>query len=362
MKTLLLLMILIPLSVRANVDLRVVLVSNQNNDGSTGTMVLEMQAISDAGDEAIGQFRAKFLDDNALNGLSPVGVFSGQLFTSPAYYCYEDFSTGGPHNASVKVQYTLDNTPAIISGTEWTKIYTISIDYNLSAGQTTTFSWSSKKNDFAIYREPFADILGNKGDIPANVSLNPSPMPVELTKFTANLIEEKVTLNWETATEVNNYGFEIQRQNKNSEWRKIGFVEGHGNSNSQKYYSFSDNNITLAGWYLYRLKQIDNDGTYEYSDIVEVNLAAPERFELSQNYPNPFNPSTTITYSLKDAGNVRLMVYNLQGCEVKELVNEYRKPGFYSISFNGSWLASGIYYYKLISDGYQEIKKMMLLK
>jgi hypothetical protein len=362
MKNLFLLIILIPSSIIANIDLRVILISNEANDGSTGTMVLEMQAKSDAGDEAIGQFRAKFLDDNSLNQLSPAGVFSDQLFTPPGYDYYEDFSSGGPHEASVRAQYYIDNTPAIIIGMEWTKIFTISIDYNLSASGTTTFSWSSKKNDFAIHREPYADILGNLGDIPANVSLNPSPMPVELTKFTANLIDEKVTLNWETATEVNNYGFEIQRQNKNSEWENIGLVKGHGNSNSVKYYSFTDDRITLAGWYLYRLKQIDNDGTFEYSDIVEVNLAAPEHLALSQNYPNPFNPSTEITYSLRNAGNVRLIVYNLQGQVVKELVNEYKKPGFYSISFNGGQLASGIYYYKLISEGYREIKKMMLLK
>ena len=368
MKTLFLLMILVPLSILANVDLQVVLVSNQNNGDGTGTMVLEMQAKSDAGDESIQQFRAKFLDDNTLNALSPVGVFSDQLFTTPVYSVLAEVLATGPQKAYVKVQYLRNSgTAAIISGSVWTKIYTISIDYNLSPGGTTTFSWSSISNDLAIQNTSYADISGNLGDLPANVSLDPSPMPVELTKFTANLIDEKVTLNWETATEVHNYGFEIQRQNSslsnlNSEWENIGFVKGHGNSNSVKYYSFTDDRITLAGWYLYRLKQIDNDGTFEYSDIVEVNLAAPGHFELSQNYPNPFNPSTTITYSLRNAGNVSLIVYNLQGQVVKELVNEYKKPGFYSISFNGDQLASGIYYYKLISEGYQEIKKMMLLK
>jgi hypothetical protein len=370
MKNLFLLIILIPSSIIANIDLRVILISNEAKDGSTGTMVLEMQAKSDAGDEAIGQFRAKFLDDGALNDLSPVGVFSDQLFTDPDYSVIEMLNRGSGPSASLydNVQYLFKSgVNEIISGSEWTRIYIISIDYNLSAGGTTTFQWSSIGKDFNIENPSYTDISGNLGDLPANVPLDPSPMPVELTSFSATAKGNNVKLNWETATEVNNYGFEIQRQNSslsnlNSEWENIGFVKGHGNSNSVKYYSFTDDRITLAGWYLYRLKQIDNDGTFEYSDIVEVNLAAPGHFELSQNYPNPFNPSTTITYSLRNAGNVRLIVYNLQGQVVKELVNEYEKPGFYSISFNGDQLASGIYYYKLISEDYQEIKKMMLLK
>ena len=190
--------------------------------------------------------------------------------------------------------------------------------------------------------------------------------PVELTSFSASVNVNDVKLIWETATEVNNYGFEIQRQNfllnnQNTEWENIGFVKGHGNSNSAKYYYFIDKGISSGG-YLYRLKQIDNDGTFDYSNFIEVNLTAPEYFKLEQNYPNPFNPTTTINYSLNKRGNVSLIIYNIQGRVVEDLVNEYKEPGSYSVIFDGNQLASGIYYYKLISDGYQGIKKMMLIK
>ena len=121
-------------------------------------------------------------------------------------------------------------------------------------------------------------------------------LPVELTIFSASVSEESVELKWETATEINNYGFEVQRKYKNNSWEKIGFVSGNGNSNSPKFYSFSDKSLTENGTLNYRLKQIDIDGKYEYSDIVEVNFANPLKFKLNQNYPNPFNPTTTIIY------------------------------------------------------------------
>ena len=125
-----------------------------------------------------------------------------------------------------------------------------------------------------------------------------SPFPVELTTFTVSAKNNFVLLNWQTATEVNNYGFEIQKSevsSQNSEFETVGFVDGHGNSNSPKEYSFKDENVT-AGTYKFRLKQIDNDGQFKYSKVVEVSLNQPAEFSLSQNYPNPFNPSTKIKF------------------------------------------------------------------
>ncbi len=177
-----------------------------------------------------------------------------------------------------------------------------------------------------------------------------SPLPVELTSFSANIEGNKILLNWETATEVNNYGFEIEKQkseinNKNSMWEKVGFVEGNGNSNSPKFYSYKDNSITISGKYFYRLKQIDIDGKFEYSDEIEVNISAPEEFNLSQNYPNPFNPVTTIKYQIpaQDQNDntsvltsVRLNVFDVLGNEIATLVNEKQNPGNYEVSFDGS--------------------------
>ncbi|MFZ1289471.1 MAG: T9SS type A sorting domain-containing protein [Melioribacteraceae bacterium] len=194
-----------------------------------------------------------------------------------------------------------------------------------------------------------------------------SPLPVELTSFAINLIENKVQLNWETATEVNNYGFEIERLKtnliiKNSEWEKIGFVEGHGNSNSPKYYSFKDNLLETSGKYSYRLKQIDIDGTFEYSDIVETSIGAPQNFELGQNYPNPFNPVTSITYSIPNDGHVELGVYDILGNVVEIIENGIKPAGIYTFSFDGSNLASGIYFYKIKANNFISIKKMLLMK
>jgi hypothetical protein len=195
----------------------------------------------------------------------------------------------------------------------------------------------------------------------------PTALPVELSSFSASIFNSRVKLNWETATEVNNYGFEIFRQAHISTslsvtgWEKIGFVNGNGNSNSTKNYSFEDKSV-LSGKYSYKLKQIDNDGKYEYSKTVEVDLGIPNKFELSQNYPNPFNPNTTIKFSMPEAGNVKLTIYNILGQEVKTLVNEYKEAGLYTVNFDAENLNSGLYIYKLQVNDFTQTHKMTLIK
>lgn len=191
-------------------------------------------------------------------------------------------------------------------------------------------------------------------------------LPVELTSFSAATIGSKVKLSWNTATEINNYGFAIERkvgspQSSVGNYEKIGFVNGNGNSNSPKSYSFVDDKVS-AGKYLYRLKQIDNDGQFEYSKTVEINFNAPKKFELSQNYPNPFNPSTTISYNILEASNVKLTIYNLLGQEIKTLVNEFKEAGVHTINFNASELNSGLYIYKLQAGAFSQTRKMTLIK
>jgi hypothetical protein len=188
-----------------------------------------------------------------------------------------------------------------------------------------------------------------------------APLPVELSSFTALAQKNGVVLNWKTATEVMNYGFDIERMSGNS-WEKIGFVEGHGNSNSVKSYSFTDKNILAGKSYSYRLKQLDTDGKYEYSKSVEVTLAAPKEFKLMQNHPNPFNPATTIVYSIPQAGNVSLKIYDIIGNEIAELVNEKQAEGSYEVSFNASNFPSGMYLYKLETSTFSAVKKMLLVK
>ena len=186
-------------------------------------------------------------------------------------------------------------------------------------------------------------------------------VPVELTSFNANVVNNSVSLKWTTATEINNSGFAVERKQINGNWNRIAFVDGNGTTTSQNKYSYTDANLS-TGKYLYRLKQIDFDGSYKYSNIAEANIELPSKFELSQNYPNPFNPNTVIAYSLPKASHVSLRVFNALGQEVSALVNGLVEAGNHKVVFNASQFSSGIYYYRLEADGLTLMKKMMLLK
>ena len=185
-------------------------------------------------------------------------------------------------------------------------------------------------------------------------------------------------LNWKTATEVNNNGFEVQRgvrsqgadvggqkSEASGQWEKVGFVEGHGNSNSPKEYSFTDKNLTGGTNFVYRLKQIDNDGQYQYSKEVEVEII-PKQYALYQNYPNPFNPTTNIKFDLPEASKVVLNVYNILGEKVATLLNQTVEAGFHQVPFNGSNLSSSTYIYRIEAQSsgqsFVQTKKMLLLK
>ncbi|MBS4032853.1 MAG: T9SS type A sorting domain-containing protein [Ignavibacterium sp.] len=210
-------------------------------------------------------------------------------------------------------------------------------------------------------------------DINPNGELGNSVIPVELTSFTVNVSGNSVVLNWITASELNNSGFEIQRsvisnEERNLNWQPIGFVQGNGTTTQSNSYSFTDNNIYSPKYY-YRLKQIDLNGTFTYSNEVEVDFSLPQAFSLEQNYPNPFNPGTTIKYSIpiviSTEGrnlNVTLKVFDVLGNEVATLVDEYKPAGSYEVSFDASSISSGIYLYKLQVGTFFDMKKMILIK
>ncbi|HCY75890.1 MAG TPA: hypothetical protein DHV28_08200 [Ignavibacteriales bacterium] len=222
------------------------------------------------------------------------------------------------------------------------------------------------------YQRDIAPTVGDLLEFPTPFSQGQSlfeyspPLPIELTLFTSRLLINSILLKWETKTEVNNYGFEIERkvgsgQSSVGNYEKIGFVNGNGNSNSPKSYSYEDNALT-PGKYSYRLKQIDNDGQFEYSKTIEVDFNSPKLFELSQNYPNPFNPKTTIRFSIPEAGNVKISLYNPLGQEVSTILNEVRESGTHIVNFDASELNSGMYIYKLESGSFIQTRKMILLK
>lgn len=188
-----------------------------------------------------------------------------------------------------------------------------------------------------------------------------APLPVELTSFTANVTKYNLLLNWETATETMNHGFEVERSLDKSNWEKVGFVNGNGNSNSPKQYSFEDR-ISEAGNLFYRLKQIDTDGTAEYSEPIEVLVAMPTKVELHQNYPNPFNPVTNISYSIPERTSVLLRVFDISGQLVQTLVHGFQEAGVHTASFNGEALPSGMYFLNLRTPSGMETRKIQLIK
>ena len=189
----------------------------------------------------------------------------------------------------------------------------------------------------------------------------PSIVPVELISFIAFAQNGNAVLEWSTATELNNFGFEVQRMINPNEFVTIGFVDGQGTTTETNNYRFVDSYMQY-GYYTYRLKQVDFDGSFTFSEEVIVDLTVPTQFNLSQNYPNPFNPVTTIEYSIPNDGLVTLKVYNIVGEEVVTLVDEIRQPGNYDISFEASNLSSGVYFYKLKAGNFSLVKKMIINK
>ena len=190
-------------------------------------------------------------------------------------------------------------------------------------------------------------------------------LPVELSSFTSIINLNNVTLNWSTSSEINNSGFEIERKSVsgNNLWSKISFVNGNGNTQEIKNYTYSDKGLE-TGKYNYRLKQIDFNGNYEYLELgSEVVIGVPDKFELIQNYPNPFNPSTSISFSLPSDTKVSLTVYDISGRLVSTLINnELKSANYYTVTFNASNLSSGTYFYRIQTDRNVDTKKMLLIK
>ncbi|MGE5436259.1 MAG: T9SS type A sorting domain-containing protein [Syntrophothermus sp.] len=228
-----------------------------------------------------------------------------------------------------------------------------------------------------FFGQDIPDVFANPGSIVINQSLGTPtgaidgirisnnwseiPLPVELTSFTSFVQKNNVELNWTTATELNNFGFDVERSTNNLDWTKLAFVNGQGSLNTATNYTYNDNNLSAAKYY-YRLKQIDHDGSFTYSNSIFVDLENNLQFVLEQNYPNPFNPTTLIEYNLPDNNNVKLLVYNSLGETVQVLENSYKQSGSYKIYFNASELPSGIYFYKLEAGSFSQMKKMILMK
>ncbi len=264
----------------------------------------------------------------------------------------------------------VNSTVSLINDAVWSNVFWyVGSDVTIFSG--TTFNGIilavSSITLNAAATQVTARLLANTGAI----TISSDVLPVELVSFTATAHSINADLNWLTATEVNNFGFDVQRsavndQQSTTNWTKIGFVGGAGTSNSPKEYSFTDKNLS-SGKYSYRLKQIDRDGKFEYSQSVEVNIGqTPREFALMQNYPNPFNPTTKIQYNLASAAQVSLKVYNILGDEVATLVKGNQEAGNYAVSLNANEgalvLPSGVYFYRLEAGSFVSTKKLIVMK
>jgi hypothetical protein len=264
-----------------------------------------------------------------------------------------------PGNTFLKLAYSIDNRAT------WTKN---SVTYTVP--DPLTFPQ-------LITGDVFSGITLTVGGSSAYVALADSmtgsnQLPVELSSFTSIVNGRDVSLNWETKTEANSNKFVIDRALVNTKtasvtWTSVGTIQASGTSGSPKQYSFTDKNLQ-PGKYQYRLNMVDYDGSFQYSKIIETEVALPKKFNLSQNYPNPFNPSTNINYSLPSDSRVTLEVYSISGERVAQLVNGNQPAGFYSVNFINKNVSSGVYFYRIIAvdnatgNQFSLIKKMMLLK
>jgi hypothetical protein len=236
--------------------------------------------------------------------------------------------------------------------------------------------WPSNVNAYiydGTYDEDLGQYVGTNVNIWANATLvstltDGSLLPVELSSFASAAQGRSVVLNWSTKTEKNSDRFEVERSLvTNGTWSTVGTVKASVLSNSVKNYSYTDTKLQ-SGKYQYRLKMVDNDGSFAYSSVEATEVAIPKDFAVSQNYPNPFNPSTKIDYQVPVDAKVILEVYNVAGQKVMELVNQQMSAGYYTVDFGASKLSSGVYIYRLAAsdlatgNNFSSIKKMILLK
>ena len=190
-------------------------------------------------------------------------------------------------------------------------------------------------------------------------------LPVQMTSMRATVSGVNSELHWRTESEVHNYGFDVERRGlgSTSDWLKVGFIAGAGTTNGPREYSYLDQSLA-PGRYAYRIKQIDQDGSFQYTGSVEVEVGSvPKELKLYQNYPNPFNPTSSIAFSVPEDGAVSLKVYDVVGREVATLFQGEAKAGYaVQATFDASRLASGIYTARLLFGGKQLLQKMVLMK
>jgi hypothetical protein len=337
-------------------DLQFVLV---NNDGVHFDVKVQIKA--NGSTFGLGTSNMIFTFNSA--DLTAPSVLSISNFSGGTY---QDMTTTGTGGNSVSLNFELlsVNTGTTVA-TSWTDVATIRFTV-VDAGGNANLAWSGISE---IYKDDESTLL-TAGTL---FGLDTSPLPIQLASFTAAVQQGNgaVVLKWSTASETNNYGFEVQKSLDSSNvYESIAnsFIAGHGTSVEAHSYSFSDADVKPGLWY-YRLKQTDLDGAVHYSERIVASSVTgvndrplPTTFSLDQNYPNPFNPSTTVEFALPKDARVTLDVYNVLGQRVAALVDEVRQAGYHSVRFNAGQLASGLYIYRIVAGDVTMVKKMMLTK
>lgn len=342
----------VPTGVAASVSYPRIRVDSNNNVHIVYRTSSRLNYINNVG----GTFSTP-VEISPLNQL-PAGIQSMEIDDQDRLYITYQSS----QSASGRGFYLLYSENGVFSDT--IKIADITSEYvTRNSSQVIT-----NGEDIAMFYAPggvrnsvvICDIFMKRGDLFQIV-------PVELASFTASVSGNDVSLNWMTASEINNSGFEVERQvgsrqSAVSNWERIGYVEGKGTTTEINHYSFVDKGLT-PGSYQYRIKQIDFDGSYEYYNLAEtIEIELPTEFVLAQNYPNPFNPTTNIQYAIGSKQHVTLKVFDVLGNEIATLVDEYKPAGSYTINFDASKLSSGVYFYKLSVGNEIKTNKMILLR
>jgi len=316
-------------------DRAVAIVNNANSNG--GSTQLLTTFFFDAGNDP-DEFRLRTLDQNGA-GIAVTGIV---LTITQGSLSPTTVNTTTPNGYSPYVTVTNAPSGSIVKATA-TVLFPQGVTYTCPGSQRL------------ILAKP------TKGKL--RITTTWGALPVELASFTALINNRNVTLNWSTASEINNSGFDIERKSIGTEeWTTVGNVVGHGTVSTTQNYSFTERNLS-TGSYSFRLKQIDYNGNFEYFNLTsEIEIGIPSKFDVGQNYPNPFNPTTNINYSITGDGFVSLQVFDNLGREVATLVNEFKTAGHYSVDFSGVNLTSGLYFYRFEASGFVKVMKMSLIK
>ena len=342
---------------QTNINGRFVVVVNNGANYS-----VKVQISTTTGNNHLGSSNLRFSFDGSVS--FPFNPVPG------SNYAFHNFSDGNyeigkivkPSSNQIGINIELNNLnegTSVAQYPNWTDIVTINFTTD-DPDSYAHLTWDSSANVF------FGDDESTLWNIEGFDEEITTPIPVELTSFTASIVNGKVLVSWQTATEINNAGFSLEKSKDNISYKEIAFIHGHGTTTYKSDYSYTDNS-TLSGKYYYRLRQVDLDGSFHYTSSIEADLGIPKQFSLDQNYPNPFNPSTTIRFALPMNAKVNIRLYNTLGQEVVNILNSELDAGVHETVFNASNFSSGVYFYRLEAKGEDgsvlgETKRMLLIK